>query len=256
MKLSFYYILLAIFMLVATKNAAAQEIPLLLKEAQNLERQQKEPEALAKYQQILGLDANHYKSLIRTAELNAAIGGRQVDKKAKRPYYEAAYSFAYQAMKADSTHADGYYAMAMMSGKMTEIETENKKVVTYVRDTKVYADMALAINPNHAKANYILGKWHFEMVTLSGFKKTAVKLFYGGLPNGSIEKAIEYMEKCRSIDEYFVLNYLDLAKVYKYDNKPAQAIEVLNKLIKLPTRTFDDVAYKSEGKRILDGEMQ
>ena len=135
---------------------------------------------------------------------------------------------------------------------MTDVETENKKIVAYVKDVKRYADKALAINPNHARANYTLGKWHYEMSNLSGIKKIAVKLFYGGLPDGDMDKAIEYMEKCKTLEPYFVTNYLDLAKAYKDNHRPAQALEVLNKLVKLPTRTSEDVALKAEGAKLLE----
>ena len=89
------------------------------------------------------------------------------------------------------------------------------------------------------------------MVKLSGFKKAAVKLFYGGLPDGTLENAILYMEKCKLYDPYFVLNYWDLAKAYQQDNKPTKTIEVLQKLVKLPLRTLDDAGYKSEGQKLL-----
>jgi tetratricopeptide (TPR) repeat protein len=135
---------------------------------------------------------------------------------------------------------------------MTDVETDNKKIVAYVKDIKRYAAKALSINPNHAKANYTMGKWHYEMATLSGMKKAAVKLFYGGLPDGDIEKAIDYLEKCKTLEPYFATNYLDLAKAYKENRKPAQAIEVLNRLVKLPTRTTDDIAVKAEGNKLLE----
>ncbi len=231
--------------------ATAQEIPVLLKEAQNLERQQKDNEALAKYKQVLELEPTHVRALVRAAELSVSLGNKQTDKKNKRLFYESAESFARRAWNSDSTQADAAYAMAMVSGKMTEVESENKQIVAYVRDTKLYADKALAINPNHAKANYTLGKWHYEMVVLSGLKKAAVKILYGGLPPADLEKAIELMEKCKSADMYFVANYLDLAKAYKENRAPAKAMEVLNQLVKLPIRTGDDAALKAEGAKLL-----
>ncbi len=82
-----------------------------------------------------------------------------------------------------------------------------------------------------------------------------MKTLYGGLPKGDIDSAILYMEKCRVLDQYFVRNYLDLAKAYQYKSQPAKAIEVLNKLVKLPNRTADDAALKEEGKQILQ-QMQ
>lgn len=233
-------------------TAGAQDINVLLKEADNLEKQLKEPEALDRYKQVLLQNPVQLKALVKAAELNVALGNRQTDKNSKRLYYETALSFANRAFMADSNQADASYAMSMASGKMTDVETENRKIVAYVKDVKKYADRALSINPNHARANYTLGKWHYEMANLSGVKKMAVKLFYGGLPEGNLDDAIMYMEKCKTLEPYFVSNYLDLAKAYKDNRRPAQAIEVLNRLVKLPTRSTDDIANKAEGAKLLE----
>lgn len=229
----------------------SQDVSVLMKEAENFERQLKEAEALEKYKQVLVQQPDNSKALVKAAEMNASVGNRITDKQNKRLYMESAYAFAQRAFKADSTQADASYAMAMTSGKMTEVETDNKKLVGYIRDIKYYADKALSLDPNHAKANYILGKWHYDVTAISGFKKAAVKLLYGGLPLGNLEDAAKYMEKCRSLEPYFAVNYLALGKVYKEDHKPAQALEVLGKLVKLPTRSSDDAAAKTEGAQLL-----
>ncbi|HRI20698.1 MAG TPA: hypothetical protein PLA68_07075, partial [Panacibacter sp.] len=221
----------------------------------NLEKQLKEPEALDKYKQAVAADANNIAALVKCAELNASIGARQTDKNWKIIYYNNTQTFARQAYAADSNSADASYAMALAAAKMTEIADENKQVIAYVRETKMYIDKALTVNTSHAKANYTLGKWHYEMVTLSWVKKAAVKAIYGGLPKGAIDSAILYMEKCRKLDQYFVRNYLDLAKAYQYDSKPTKEMEILNLLIKLPLRTADDAALKAEGKKMLDQMM-
>lgn len=231
--------------------ADAQDIAILAKEADNAERQLKEPEALTKYKQILVLEPNQIKYLVKAAELEVAIGGREKNENNKRLLFESAMAYAQRALAIDPNNADANYAMATVSGKMTDLDVENKKIVAYVKDVKQYADKALSINPNHARANYTLGKWHYEMVTLSGIKKAAVKLFYGGLPNGDLDKAILYMEKCRTLEPYFVTNQLDLAKAYKESRQPAKAIEVLEKLVKMPNRSFNDIAMKAEGAKIL-----
>ncbi|MCY7421919.1 MAG: hypothetical protein LH478_09290 [Chitinophagaceae bacterium] len=235
--------------------AISQNVNVLLKEGLNFERSLKEEEALASYQRVLTIDKNNVQALIRSAELSCAIGARQVDKKSKLTYFTTAKDFANAALLLDSNNADANYIRAVVAGKFTEIETDNKKIIENVKNIKLYADKALQLNPKHAKAYYVLGKWNFEMINLAWAKRAAVKLFYGGLPNASIENAVAFMEKARVLDQYFVMNYLDLAKAYKYDDKPARAIEVLNKLVKLPTRTADDASLKEEGKRMLS-EMQ
>lgn len=242
---------ISILLSLAILTVQSQDINVLLKEADNLEKQQKETDALDKYKLILGLVPANVKALVKSAELNISLSNRQADKNSKRLYVETAFSFAKRAFMADSLQADPNYAMAMVSGKMTDIETDNKKIVAYVKDVKYYTEKSLSINANHAKANYTLGKWHYEMANLSGIKKAAVKLFYGGLPVGNLESAIQYMEKCKTLEPYFVTNYFDLAKAYKDNRQPAKAIEVLNRLVKLPTRTTDDVALKAEGAKLL-----
>ena len=247
-------ILVSLFVLLSG-HLFSQQTDVLFKEAVNLERSQKEEAALEKYKQILSSDPKNTKALVRSSELSSAIGARQQDKNAKTVYYNLAKDYADKAISIDSNNADAYYVRAVAAGKLTEVETENKKLVSDVKDIKIYADKALSLNPNHGKANYVLGKWNYEVLNLSWAKKAAVKVLFGGMPPATIENAYKYMEKCKTLEPYFVRNYLDLARAYKYDHKPAPAIAVLNQLEKLPTRTADDAALKSEGKKLLS-EMQ
>ncbi len=233
----------------------SQEISLLLKEARNFELEFKETEALNVYKQILTADPNHYLSLQKSTELNCSIGARLKKNNDKRIYYESALAFANRAMQVDSNNANSYYLLALVSGKLTEVEDQNKKVVGLVNDIKTNADKALALNPNHGLANFIVGKWHYEMVTLNWFKKLAVKALYGGLPEPSIEECIKYLEKCKKLEPYFVLNYLTLADAYEENNNAVKKIEVLKQLVRLPKRCFDDIAHIEKGKKMLESEQ-
>jgi hypothetical protein len=93
------------------------------------------------------------------------------------------------------------------------------------------------------------------LIRLSWLKRAPIKAFYGGIPDTQLDSAASYMEKSRSIDPYFALDYLDLAKVYQYDRQPGKAIGVLTRLVRLPNRVYDDAAIKEEGKQML-AEMQ
>lgn len=248
-------IFVAISMLATTIICHAQDVNALLKEANNFELKFNESDALSKYQQILTIEPKNYKSLQRSVELSCTVGSRKTNATEKKQLYEAALQLAQRAFKIDSNNATSYCLLATACGKMTEIEGDRKKKIDYVRDVKLYADKALAINPNHPMANFIEGKWHYEMVTLGWAKKLAVKTLYGGLPEPSLDKCIEYLEKSRKQDAYFVLNYLTLAKAYKEADKAVKTIEILNLLVKLPKRNFDDAAYIEEGKKMLAEEQ-
>lgn len=245
-------VLIVILSLVFSIQAFSQDVNIMMKEGQNLERTLKEDQAFEKYKQVLVVEPSNIKALIRCAELSCTIGARQTDKKVKRGYFDIGKDYADRALAVDSNNADANYVRSVVAGSMTEVETENKKIIEHVRDSKEYADKAIAINPKYGKAYYAIGKWHFEMINISWAKRAAVKVFFGGLPTATIEEAIANMEKCKTLEPYFVINFLDLAKAYKYDNKPAKAIEILQQLVKLPTRTPDDAGYKAEGKKMLD----
>jgi len=231
--------------------AFSQENNLLLKEAQNLELKFDEQGALEKYKQVAANDPSNINAVVKCAELNCSIGNRLKDKNAKATYFLAAQNFAQQAYEKDSSNTDACYAKALVATRMSEIDGDNKKLIEDIKQIKIFSDKALAANANNAKANYILGKWHFELIHSNWIKKSQVKNFYSGIFDTQIDSATYYMEKCRTIEPYYALNYLDLAKVYAYDHQPAKAIDILEKLVKLPNRTFDDNAIKAEGKQML-----
>ncbi len=224
----------------------------LIKSGDDLYNQLKEEEALVKYKSAISLVPTQISLLVRATEICLSAGSRQTDKNLKKRWSDQAFVYARQAWNADSNDVQSCYIMASVCGRMTEIETDKKKIVSYVRDIKMYADRGLKINQNYGKINFIEGKWHYEMVTLNWAKRLAVKALYGGLPDGSIDSCIYYFEKCRQQDIYYVYNFLMLAKTYKENNNPTKTVEILNKLLKLPVSCLDDKLYKEEAKKMLD----
>jgi hypothetical protein len=132
------------------------------------------------------------------------------------------------------------------------VEDKNKEQVEYLRKWKEYADKARSANAHHAKAVFLLGKWHVDMTKASVLKKAAAKTIFGGMAKWDIETGIKLFEEAKTLDQYFVQNYYELAKAYEFNNQPTQEIETLNRLVKLPVRTGDDAGWKAEGKKMLE----
>jgi tetratricopeptide (TPR) repeat protein len=244
--------LLFIVVFFCANQLLGQSISSILQQAEQMERQLREGDAIRLYQSVLLQEPNQVIALYKLAELHTILGNKEThDKKNKKLMYETAYAFAKRAYAADSNRVETNYVMSMASGNLTDFESDNRKVVSYVRDVRIYADKAVNLQPNYGKAQYVLGKWHFEMVQLSAFKKAAVKLFFGGLPEAEIEKAIFHMERCRQLEPYWVSNYLDLGRAYKENRQPSKAIEILTLLQKLPNRTSADPILKAAGAELL-----
>jgi len=228
----------------------SQDVSTLLRVAKNLEFKFDETGAIAKYQEVVGKDPSNMLAMVKCTELNCSIGNREKDKNTKKSYYQSALIFAQNAYAKDSSNSDACYARALVAKRMSEID-DNKDLIEDIKQIKIFSDKALAANVNNAKANYILGTWHFELIRSNWIKKQQVKSFYRGISDTQIDSAIYYMEKARTIEPYFAIDFLDLAKVYAYDHQPEKAIDVLNKLVHLPNRTYDDTAIKEEGKQML-----
>jgi hypothetical protein len=243
---------LALCIGVSVIGAKAQDIPTLLKEGLQLERQQKEIEALEKYKLVVSQEPTNITALVKAAELSTMLAGfNEKDPKSKQLFLSSAGAYAVRAYASYPKNAEAAYVMALTQAKLSDIQPDNKKLIECVRNSKIYADEALAINPGHAKANFTVGKWHMEMANLNLVKKAAVKLIYGGLPEGSMDSAVVYLEKARTQDPYFANSYLELAKIYNQMHQPTKVIEVLTKMVKLPTRKTEDIALKAEAAKML-----
>ena len=231
--------------------ATAQDAESLMKEGLRYEQQLKDTMAIGKYAKALLIQPSNIKAAIKCAEMSCSIGARQTSTSEKSKYYTDAKNFAGAAIKLDSNNADANYINAVVNGKLTEVESSNEKTVEAVKNIKVFADRALTINPNHGKAWYVIGKWHYEVLNLNGFKRAAVKLFYGGLPAANIDTAISAFEKCKTLEPYLAMNYLALAKVYNYTKQYEKALAALQQCIKCPTLIPEDRVTKDEAKALL-----
>jgi tetratricopeptide (TPR) repeat protein len=243
--------LLLPLLLIFTITAFPQDVSYLLTEGEQLEKAMKGAEALKKYQEAIRISPGNIQALVKCSEMSSIIGNRQKEKKTRVEYFNAARTYAETALKLNPADADANYVMAMCMGRLALINSGKEKVKN-VKDIKSYADAALAANPNHLKALHVLGKWNYEVYSLNFAERAALKVLYGGLPPASITQAIDCYEKVRKADPWFILNYLELAKAYKENHQTDKAIEVLNRMLKLPPKSEDDAGYKAEGKKMLD----
>lgn len=229
----------------------AQTVPVLLQEGANAEKQFNDVRALQYYQQALQMDTSNTSILVKCAELNCRIGDATADPAARASYFGTAKNLADKALLAGPGTAEANFAMAMVMGKLASVEKENRILVAEVNQVYLFAKKALAIDPDFAKAAFILGKWHYQILSLPWFKKAALRTFYRGLPPANMDSAVFYLEKCRRLDSYFLPAYLTLAQAYQYQNLPRQEIDVLNRLVRMPNRNAEDVTVKAEGQKLL-----
>lgn len=231
-------------------QSIAQPVEELVKQADALEKQMKEPEAYAKFKEIVRLHPQYLYALNKCSELASRIGRMQNTKEKQADFYKAAKIYAERALKVNPKDSDANMVMSLAYGRMALL-LNGKEKIQYVRDIKTYAERALAYNSKNFKALHVLGKWHYEVSSLNAVEKGALKLFYGGLPKATYDSSLYFYQRAGALSPGFVLNYLEMAKVYYKQKNKTRAIELLKQAIKLPDATSEDALVKKEAGELL-----
>ncbi len=234
--------------------AQSSDAPLLVKQGKDFLSQMKEEEALEKFKAALKSDPNNYEAAWNASIMCSRIGNRQTDDTKKKEYFVIAKQYAVKALKLNPNDAESNYSMAVAMGRMALISGAKDKVAAS-RDIKNYADLAVKLNPNHAGAWHVLGKWNFEVANLNFAERAVANSLFGGIPDGDINKSIDCYNKAINLDQNDILFYLDLANAYHNIESDAKAIDTLKKGIALKPRVKDDSNYLLQCKKLLE-ELQ
>ena len=153
------------------------------------------------------------------------------------------------ALYPDSTEAHFFLAVAI--GQVTKV-TGGKRRIELSKDVQREAEATLALDPKHAGAMHILGRWNYEIAGLGWFSKVAAKIVYGGVPPGaSYEQAKEWFERAIAIRPDMPLNRLwlgeTLVKVHDYPG----AREQLQLCLELDDVLWDDPLTKAQARKTL-----
>jgi tetratricopeptide (TPR) repeat protein len=229
----------------------AQDINVLLKEAQQLEASFKDEDALKKYLDIVKLQPNNLNALCKVSELYSLAGKLQSVSTKEKEYYRNAKVYAQKALQVNSNSSEANVMMSVAMGRMALIASGREKI-NAVKDIKAYAERSIQLDANNFKAYHVLGKWHYEVSELNAAAKWLVKVTYGALPKASLDDALRYYEKSRQLKPGFVLNYLEMAKVYHSKDDDKKAVELLEAMMKLPNSTSNDAPAKKEGKGLIE----
>lgn len=238
-------------LLILPIKAVTQDVASLLREAERLEHSFREAEALQKYKEVLRIQPTNLGALCRSSDLCSRIGHRQTDRAKKTEYFSQAKTYAEAALKVNPYSPEANFVMAVAMGRMAML-TSGKEKIQYVNEIKRYAETTLKYDPNNFKAYHVLGKWHYEVSNLNSFERSMARLLFGGLPKATLQDAINFYEKSRSLEPNFSINYLELAKAYRRNNEEKKAIDLLVKLQSLPNKIEDDVRIKKEGRELLE----
>jgi tetratricopeptide (TPR) repeat protein len=211
---------------------------------------------LAHYEAGLALDSTSYEANWRAAMALLDMG-EQIPDSVKSPerdsLYARAESLARRAVVADSTKPEGHFALAAAVGRasLTMGKRDRIRRARVIRDE---ARRAIEIDPDYDGAYHVLGRWHAEIMGLSGFSRFFAKSFLGAgiFREASWDSATTNLEKAVELDPGRIYHRLALAEIYvdrkRYDAARTQLTEVES----LPLRELRDSHYKQDAAALAD----
>lgn len=244
-------IIISICLLLITHISLSQNVGELIMQGDNYEAAMNDVKAVEKFKQVVKIQPANIYAICKASEICSRIGARlKNDKASQANYSRDAKTYAHTAVQLNPTNSEANFVMALVMGR-DALEKGGEEKIKAVKDIKYYADLSIKYDPRNYKAWYILGKWYYEVSSLNYFERTAVKIFFGALPPAKIDDAINCLEKTKSLNPGFILNYLSLAKAYKKKDEETMAKQNLAFMFSLPDKTQDDAAFKSEGRGLL-----
>lgn len=205
------------------------------------------------FQNLLKGDSSNINYLSYTAYLYAKVWHDQsTDEDKNAPYYNTALYLAKKTVKADSNNAEGHYAYAFAVGVINE-NASHKQQIANAKLMKVEIDKCLKINPHHAGAYHLLGRWYERLAELNGLERFAMKTFYGAsLPQATYQDAEGAFEKAFLYEPDYILHQYELAVVYHKMGKNADAKIWLQKALQANYTGDDASDTKAKCQKLLE----
>lgn len=228
----------------------SQDISVFIKQASRLEAAMNEQAAFLTLQEALKKHPNDIYALSKASELCTRIGGREKNTANRDVWFNTAIVYAKRAVQLSPQSDQANVSLAMILGRLSMTKGKKEKLEN-AKLIKEHVEIALKTNPSNYLAWHILGRWNYEIGSVTAVERAGAKIFMGGLPEGSIRNAIMYFEKVRTLSPDFLLNYIELAKAYHKNGQERKAIEMLQIAIDLKIKTEDDPQHKADAQRLL-----
>jgi tetratricopeptide (TPR) repeat protein len=211
--------------------------------------------AYERFAAALALEPASYEADWRAAESLVDVGKQTPDtvKSTERDsLYAEAEKYARAAVAANPDGADGHYTLALAVGRAS-LTKSKKERVRRASEILNEVNRALELNPEHDKAYHLLGRWHAEIMRLSGLTRFFAKTFLGGkvFNEASWDKAIANLERSVGIAPQVIYHHLDLAEVLIDRKRYSEARIHLNRVGDLPVVDVMDPSYKQDAERLL-----
>lgn len=211
--------------------------------------------ALVHFEAALAVDSTDYQANWQAALSLIDIGAETPDdvaSPARDSLYARAELLARRATEARPEGADGHFALANAIGRVA-LTASTREKIERASDVRMEAMKAIQLDPRHDGAYHVLGRWHAEVMRLSGATRFLARTFLGGavLAEASWDKAVANMEQAVELNPDRIIHRLALAEIYLDVDREADARIQLERIARLTPRDPGDPASQRRAAELL-----
>lgn len=208
--------------------------------------------ALVHYEAALEAAPGNYGLLWRTSRTLIDLAEFDENAQRRKAAFNRASELARRAIEANPGDAEGHFHLARALGREA-LSVSARERTKYALDVRTTALKALEIDPTHAGAMHVLGRWHAEVMRLNGFTRMIAKTFMGGKVFGeaSWKEAIRLLQGANADEPNRTVHQLALAQIYRDTGEIAKARAMFEAAIASPLSDVNDERYKAEARREL-----
>ena len=163
--------------------------------------------------------------------------------KKKKQYYYRGFKEAKKALSLDPNNGYANFWYAAYLGQIGQLEGA-KQAILNSYEVKKYALLSIDLEPNYDSPYHMMGRWHYELASLSEFERKAAAIVYAKLPDASYSSAISFFNKAIELKPNEIRHHFWLAETYYAEGMHDLSREEFNIVISLPSKDSDDDAMK------------
>src|SRR5687767_1168021 len=207
--------------------------------------------ALQHYQAAIQADANNAEALWRASREAIDLG--EFNDGARDSLYQLGEQFARRAVQADPKSSMAHFSLAKALGRRA-LSLGARERVKFAGEVRKEAMEALALDSTNAGALHVMGRWHANIMRLSGVSRFVAKNILGGrvFDQANWKDAVRYLERASALEPDRIVHRLELASVYADSKNKDKAREQYQAALKLQPTELNDKHYLAAAERQLN----
>lgn len=208
-------------------------------------------EALKYYLELEKLQPENADVLVRIARQYRHLMADAGSNAEKLRLGRIAIEYGKRAAALAPSSSDAQLSCAISYGKMVPLMS-NREQVECSKMIKEGAEKAIKLNGGNDLAWHILGRWHRNVASVGGVKKSLAAMIYDSLPNATNEEAVNCLRKAMKLNPKRLMHYIELGRAYAQMGFPDEARIYIKKGLSMPCLEKDDETMKAAGRETLE----